>query len=132
MQPMRFLPRARVLAAATVLAVAGASVSEANGARRMDEKADEVLRAMADYYTGLESFSVDVATYRVVTKGGKSRDAIVLQTVAVRRPNGFSLVQTGADGELTVKSDGAAVTTYLAEIRQYIVTPAPETRSLAA
>ncbi|MHC4248119.1 MAG: DUF2092 domain-containing protein [Planctomycetota bacterium] len=127
MYPMRFLRLARVLAAAVVLAGAVAPLSEANGVRRLDEKADEVLRAMADYYTGLESFSVDVATYRVVTKDEKSRDAIVLQTVAVRRPNGFSLVQTGADGELTVKSDGAAVTTYLAEIRQYIVTPAPET-----
>jgi hypothetical protein len=118
--------RACVLAIAVVLASAGSSLAEANDARRIDEKADAVLRAMSDYYTGLTSFSVDVATYRIVTKDRKSKDAIVLQTVAMRRPNGFSLVQTGADGDLTVKSNGSAVTTYLADIRQYIVTPAPK------
>ncbi len=126
MHPMRFLRLARVLAAAVVISGAVASRAEAGGVRRTDDKADTVLRAMAEYYTCLRSFSVDVATYRVVTKGEKSKDAIVLQTVAMRRPNGFSLVQSGADGDLTVKSNGKAVTTYLAEIRQYIVTPAPD------
>jgi len=127
MRPMRSLRRACVLATAAALAVAGVSPAEAGGVRQIDDKADAVLRAMADYYTNLTSFTVDIATYRIVTKGDKSRDALVLQAVAMRRPNGFSLVQTGADGELTVKSNGSAVTTYLADIRQYIVTPAPET-----
>lgn len=127
MFPRHFFRRACVLAVAIVLAGRGTSLAEADGDRRIDEKADAVLRAMAEYYTGLTSFSVDVATYRVVTKDKKSKDAIVLQTVAMRRPNGFSLVQTGADGDLTVKSNGSAVTTYLADIKQYIVTPAPET-----
>ncbi len=126
MYPKRILRRAGVLAVAVVLAGPGASLAQTKSLRRVDKRADEVLRKMAKFYTGLRSFSVDVATYRVVTKGEKSKDAIVLQTVAMRRPNGFSLVQTGADGKLTVKSDGSAVTTYIAEIRQYIVTPAPE------
>jgi len=127
MHSMRSLRRAGPLAVAVVVAAACGSSAGENGVRRADEKADVIIRAMSDYYAGLTSFSVDIATYRIVTKDSKSSDAIVLQTVAMRRPNDFSLVQTGADGDLTVKSDGAGVTTYLSDIKQYIVTPAPET-----
>jgi len=127
MHSMHTLRHAGPLALAVVVAAACGSSAGANGVRRTDEKADAIIRAMSDYYAGLTSFSVDIATYRIVTKDSKSSDAMVLQTVAMRRPNDFSLVQTGADGDLTVKSNKSGVTTYLSDIKQYIVTPAPET-----
>lgn len=108
--------RSRVVVAAFAIAaaVSGVAVRQvvaASPKKGVDADADGLLRQMADYLAGLQSFTVqNFAVDEVALKTGEKIQATSDSDVAVQRPNHLKNTQRGAGEGLGLWYDGKTMT----------------------
>ncbi len=94
---------------------------------KIDPKAEEVMRQVSEYFSGLNSFSVDVAVTMKVQARGMKQEMTSEYTVAMRRPNLLAIVLKSGIMGATMVCDGESVHSYLPMMKKYTVTEAPAT-----
>lgn len=96
--------------ATVALALGASSLTSTAFAQDIDPKADEVLRAMSDYLSGLDSFSVtaDAAT-DILLRDGSKLQLTATGDLVLDREKGFRVVRTGPAGQSMIVFDGAHV-----------------------
>jgi hypothetical protein len=129
----RFIERGASFLAALALAsgllAAGAGFAKDEGVQHkpvVDTRADFLLRAMSDYLSGAESFTVRAKiNFDDVLPSGQKIQLGAVQDIAVRRPD---RVYTEYDGDAGAKRfwyDGKSITMYDAAADVYATAPMP-------
>ena len=97
--------------AAVTLGGAGRPVVAASPKKGVDPEADKLLRQMADYLSGLQSFTVqNFAVDEMALKTGEKIQATSDSDIAVQRPNRIRNTQRGAGEGLGLWYDGKKMT----------------------
>ena len=93
----------------------------------MDQKVQDVLSSATQFYAGLQSFNVDVASTTKITMTGIKQEMDSTCHVALSRPNFFALVpQSGLMGMCGgFYCDGKTCVTYYPLLKKYSSTDAP-------
>ena len=112
--------------AAVILGGAGRPVVAASPKKGVEPEADKLLRAMADYLSGLQSFTVqNFAVDEMALKTGEKIQATSDSDIAVQRPNHIRNTQRGAGGGLGLWYDGKKMTVACKENNSYESVDAP-------
>ncbi len=105
--------------------VAPGRVPAAGAKKKINSKADELLKQMADYVGKLPAFSCHVESDFELKIKDHDNKSHTKMTVRLQRPNRIAMiVDDGAMG-MTVISDGKQLTQYLPMNKRYIVSEAP-------
>lgn len=97
-------------------------------APKIDVKAVQQLRAMTEYVSGLQSFSVHVQTTRdLVLPTDQALSSDLAYDLMVRRPDGLRVNMTSAAGSAQLFYDGKTLTIFTPKKNFYATTPAPAT-----
>jgi hypothetical protein len=110
--------RSRLIGAGTVVAgiavavvVIGKHADAAPPKKDIDPTAARMVRQMADYISGLQSFTVRTAvTDEVALKSGQKIEIMSNAEIAVQRPNRLRSTRVGATGGVDVWYDGQNLT----------------------
>lgn len=116
-----------LLGACVVLAAGlpGAASAQPAG---VDPRADEVLRSMTRYVSGLRQFSATTEnTLEVVTTEGQKIQFTAPASVTVARPNRLVAQRSGDIVDQMLYYDGKSLTLYNPSTRHYATVPAPAT-----
>jgi hypothetical protein len=125
-QPVRRLSSFTVTLAAIVLA--GLNVlCTAEENPRIDPRADEVIRRLADYYAGLKTFSVDFRLDVRLQIGEDSTKTKAAYSLAMCKPDKLAVLQKDDARGMSVVCDGHNVYTLLSATNTYSVAQAPKT-----
>ncbi len=81
---------------ALLLLAPGIAAQEDEPWKRIDPKAEEVLRGFSDHLAKLTSFTVDVSAYAVLSSGKRAAKNAATYSVTVVRPNRVAIVCGGA------------------------------------
>lgn len=112
--------------AAATLGGADRPVVAAPAKKGVDPEADKLLRQMADYLSGLQSFTVqNFAVDEMALKTGEKIQATSDSDIAVQRPNHIRNTQRGAGGGLGLWYDGKTMTVACKENNSYESVDAP-------
>ena len=112
--------------AAVILGGAGRPVVAASAKKGVDPEADKLLRQMADYLSGLKSFTVqNFAVDEMALKTGEKIQATSDSDIAVQRPNHIRNTQRGAGEGLGLWYDGKKMTVACKENNSYESVDAP-------
>jgi hypothetical protein len=99
------------LTIAAVNLVAGRDVVAASSKKGVDPDADRMLRQMADYVAGLQSFTVqNFAVDEMTMKSGEKIQATSDSNITVQRPNHLRSTQRGGGEGLGLWYDGKTMT----------------------
>ena len=99
---------------------------KASGPDAIDPQSAALLRKMADYLTGLRSFTVRATnTLQVMLVSGEKLDFEAVSDVSVRRPDGVRTRRTGVAGSADFYYDGKTVTVFDRTTKFFTVTEAP-------
>ena len=112
--------------AAVILGGADRPVVAAPAKKGVDPEADKLLRQMADYLSGLKSFTVqNFAVDEMALKTGEKIQATSDSEIAVQRPNHIRNTQRGAGEGLSLWYDGKKMTIACKENNSYESVDAP-------
>jgi peroxiredoxin len=93
---------------------------------KIDPKAEEVLRASADFYRGLKSFKVDLdSTLRMETPDEKNEMA-AKYTLAIDRPARLAIRLLSGEMGATIVSNGKELFTSVPALKKYVIEDAPK------
>ena len=99
-----------------------------NSQRKIDPKADALLRKMSADLAGMKNFSFDAShVLEVVTKQGEKLHDLAEATVRVQRPNKLRSERMGPLGGATLYYDGKNLTVYGKRNNLYATAPTPST-----
>ncbi len=112
--------------AAVILVGAGERAAAAAPKKGVDPEADKILRQMADFLSGLQSFTVqNFAVDEMAMKTGEKIQATSDSEVTVQRPNRMKSTQRGAGEGLNLWYDGKTMTIACKETNAYESVAAP-------
>lgn len=95
-------------------------------AKKIDNRADEVLRRTADFYKSINSLSTTLSFKTTVEAPGIRREMWADYDITVMRPNKASIVLKDGMG-LTLVSDGKNQTTYVPPMNKFTIKDAAPT-----
>ncbi len=109
--------RKSVIAVAALCVAASAAAEDASrpaklkGKRKIDEKADNLLRKMSKDLADTKSFRFDARhVTEVVTKDGQKLEMLADSNLTIQRPNKLRSERTGAIADVTLYYDGDNIT----------------------
>jgi len=116
-----------VIGLITLLAWQG-SMAQAQDNSDQDKpaQADQVLRALCQYYSQLKSFSVEVAKQTLMESGGIKSVRSETIECSLARPNRLSIVLKHGQLDSSIISDGQTITSYIPTFHQYRQSQAPD------
>ncbi|GMW03244.1 MAG: hypothetical protein AMXMBFR84_43780 [Candidatus Hydrogenedentota bacterium] len=88
---------------------------------------EERVRALADFYASLDSFSTEYTESMKIETQGMKQAMDTHYFCAVQKPNRFALTHKSGMAGPTQISDGVKMTTYMPNMNQYTVEDAPAT-----
>jgi hypothetical protein len=95
---------------AVVTASAASLAAPPLAAQEIEARAEEILRAMADYLAGLESFSVTAdASTEILMRNGAKLQLTATGDLVIDRALGFRFDRSGPAGQTTIAFDGTRV-----------------------
>ncbi|HXU83226.1 MAG TPA: DUF2092 domain-containing protein [Polyangia bacterium] len=113
-------------------AVPPAAGGKAAAAPRVDPKANELLKRMSDYLSGLQTFSfVAEHATEVVLQSGEKLEFLADSNVMVQRPNHLRSDRRGEKANVSLYYDGKSVTIYGHRMNMYAMAAAPPTLDAA-
>jgi hypothetical protein len=119
-----FLGAALVSAFATPVVLAAPNPQPTPG--DVDPRAEQAVRRMAKYLTGLKSFSFDANSVdEAVTTDGQKVQFLSSQHVAVERPNKLRSDREGPNTDTVFRYDGREFSLFGKQTGYYAVAPAP-------
>lgn len=114
--------------AAAIVAIAGSFVTAAPAKKSVDADADKMLKQMADYMAGLQTFTVQTSSIDQATmKTGEKIQSTSDLDIAVQRPNRMRSTQRGAGERLSLWYDGKSMTLSCKGSNTYETAEAPPT-----
>ena len=95
---------------------------------KIDPKADEVLKKMGAYLSGLKTFRVEseTADEKVTTDGQKIQE-LKTSTITMQRPGNLRVDRVGPMGKSTLRTDGKQASLYNQDKNVYALGQAPGT-----
>jgi hypothetical protein len=95
---------------------------------KIDPKANEVLKKMGTYLSGLKTFRVEseTADEKVTTDGQKIQE-LKTSTITVQRPGNLRVDRVGSMGKSTLRTDGKQASLYNQDKNVYALGQAPGT-----
>src|SRR5690242_9542627 len=76
-----------------------------------NDKADDIIKQMAEYYTGIESLSIDVSVKLTLTLKGFNTEIASKYALSIKKPNRVAIVLKEGVGA-TIMTDGKTMCTY--------------------
>lgn len=117
----------RIWFAAILLGLSATLTAAQQDGEKIDPKADEIIRGVANYLRDLESFRVEISMDVHFTMEGMSQQMNSQYSVAVQRPNKLSMVLKQGMMGATIVSDGEKLYTYMPMMEnKYTVEDAPQ------
>jgi len=113
-----------VLVAAVWLGSGSVAVA---GESEVAPQAEQVMKQVSAYFTGLDSFSVEVAMAVKVQSRGMKSEMTSQYAVAMKRPNLLAMVLKRGMMGSTIVCDGERIYAYLPMLNKYTVSDAPGT-----
>lgn len=114
------------------IAASTGRASAASPKKAIDPDADRIVKQMADYLSGLQSFTVKTGVSDEVSlKSGEKIQMMSNAEIAVQRPNHLRSVQRGTPGGLGLWYDGQHMTVSCKATDAYQTLPAPPTMDAA-
>lgn len=114
------------------LATAAGAAAAAPPSKTIDPKADQMVKQMADYVAGLQSFTLRTSVADEVSlKSGEKLAFMSNADIAVQRPNRLRSVQRGGAAGLGIWYDGQHMTVACKSSDAYQTLPAPPTLDAA-
>src|SRR5678815_1576127 len=96
-----------------LFAIAGCSAALAEDAKKVDQKADELLRKMSKSLAEASSYQFDADhVLEVVTPDGETLQFVARSRVSVQRPNKARSDRIGPIADATLYYDGKRITIY--------------------
>src|ERR1051326_5320072 len=103
----------------------GTLAADTNSPPPIDPKAVERVQKMSDFFVGLKSMTVKATMTESMEANGRKAESSSAFTVAMQRPNQFSLVIDDKQANMNLVCDGQKIYLLVPPMRQYIVTNAP-------
>jgi hypothetical protein len=97
------------------------------GAAKIEPKANDALRRMSDYLSGLKTFRVETTTVDEtnVSKNGQKIQQLAESKIAVRRPGELRIDRISSNGHVVFRDDGKQFSVYNSDQNTYATAPAP-------
>ncbi|MCC6487740.1 MAG: DUF2092 domain-containing protein [Candidatus Hydrogenedentes bacterium] len=95
-------------------------------------EADAVFSSFSQFYSGLNSFSVDTRTTIRRVVGDDVQEVVVDYAGAMRKPSSFAMNLTGENRGAEVVSDGTILSVHVPQIQRYAQLSAPSDMAVAA
>jgi hypothetical protein len=117
-----------IMTAFAMIGIAGLPASSQGQTATIDPRADQILRKMSDYLTGLKQFSVQTEnTLEVVLRSGEKIQYINPAEALIRRPNKLRADRKGDIVNQEFCYDGKTLTLYQKDHNYYAMVEAPPT-----
>lgn len=113
------------LVAMALTASQGSFCADEKAAPKIDPKAAETLKGLADYFGGLKSVSVNASVNMNIEAPGTKQQIAVAYLIAAEKPNKLAMIEKESVMGITIVCDGKQVYTYFPMMKMYTVKEAP-------
>ncbi len=117
------LQRTALIVIALAALIAATAVADDQVA---DKRTRQVVRELTDYFSALDSFTVDASVDMSVSLGQQSQISTSRFSFAMRRPDRFAMHMTGGDRGGSFVTNGERLWTYAPSAGRYSVETAPQ------